>query len=111
MHSRGKGHIMNDQTIKKLALIVAANCTRNTELEQGQGIVPDELVNSFNRQMSNKLYTFFTYLLNKPVDEYSVMMEALAKHFPENWEMPELDQGFMKVVQNSQSPDPSRSSS
>lgn len=101
---------MNDQTIQKLALIVAANCTRNTELEQGQGAVSDELVHSFNRQMSNKLYTFFTYLLNKPADEYSVMMEALAEHFPENWDLPELDQSFMKVVQSAQQSNPSQPS-
>ena len=88
---------MNDQTVKKLALIIAANCTRDSELEKGS--VSDELVHSFNRQMSNKLYTFLTYLLNKPADEYSVMMEALAENFPETWDMPELDKSFMKVTQ------------
>lgn len=98
---------MNDQTVKKLALIIAANCTRETELEESlkQGQLSPEQLSNFNRQMSNKLYTFLTYLLNKPADEYSVMMEALAQHFPDDWSAPELDQGFLHVVtQPPQSP-------
>lgn len=99
---------MNDQTVKKLALIIAANCTRESELDESlkQGNLSQEQLNSFNRQMSNKLYTFLTYLLNKPADEYSVMMEALAKHFPENWEAPELDQSFMHITSQKQQNNP-----
>ncbi|MET4693074.1 hypothetical protein [Endozoicomonas lisbonensis] len=99
---------MNDQTVKKLALIIAANCTRESELDESlkQGKLSQEQLNSFNQQMSNKLYTFLTYLLNKPADEYSVMMEALAKHFPENWETPELDQSFMKYSSQNQHSSP-----
>ena len=97
---------MNDQTVKKLALIIAANCTRKSELDESlkQGQLSQEQLSSFNQQMSNKLYTFLTYLLNKPADEYSAMMEALARHFPENWKTPELDQTFMEYSsQNKQS--------
>ena len=93
---------MKDQTVKQLALIIAANCTRESELDSSlqEGKLSQETLNAFNQQMSNKLYTFLTYLLNKPADEYSVMMEALTKHFPENWAAPELDAGFMKFVKN-----------
>ncbi|UYM17547.1 hypothetical protein [Endozoicomonas euniceicola] len=101
---------MNDQTVKKLALIIAANCTRESELHESlkQGKLSQEQLNSFNQQMSNKLYTFLTYLLNKPADEYSVMMEALAKHFPDNWETPELDQSFLNHSSQNQLPNPAR---
>ena len=91
---------MNEDTVKKLALIIAANCTRKSVLEESlnSGTLTQEALDTFNKQMSDRLYTFLTYLLNKPADEYSVMMAELSKHFPESWGMPDLDQGFMNVI-------------
>ncbi|PJE80460.1 hypothetical protein CI610_00543 [invertebrate metagenome] len=87
---------MNEQTVKKLALIIAANCTRDSMLDECQenGQLNQEQVQAFNKQMTDRIYTFLTYLLNKPASEYSVMMEALAKHYPESWPMPEIYQQF-----------------
>ncbi|WP_153766104.1 hypothetical protein [Endozoicomonas sp. OPT23] len=91
---------MNEDTVKKLALIIAANCTRESVLEENlkNGSLAQKDLDAFNKQMSDRLYTFLTYLLNKPADEYSVMMSELSKHFPENWGMPDLDQSFMHVI-------------
>ncbi len=91
---------MNEDTVKKLALIIAANCTRESVLEETlkKGALEQSDLDTFNKQMSDRLYTFLTYLLNKPADEYSVMMGELSKHFPESWGMPDLDQGFMNVI-------------
>ncbi|MGI9276627.1 MAG: hypothetical protein ACR2PT_17515 [Endozoicomonas sp.] len=91
---------MNEQTVKKLALIITANCTRQSIIEENcaQGKISQEDFNSFNKQMSDKVYTFLTYLLHKPADEYSVMIEELSKHYPETWALPELDTTFTQTV-------------
>ena len=96
---------MNEQTVKKLSLIIAANCTRQSIIEEScsQGKISQDDFNSFNKQMSDKIYTFLTYLLNKPADEYSVMIEELSKNYPETWALPELDTAFTQVVQKSHS--------
>lgn len=98
--------IMNEQTVKKLALIIAANCTKESIIEECRksGAISADQFDLFNKQMSDKLYTFLTYLLNKPAEEYSVMMEGLAKNYPESWALPELDQGFISVASQSHQP-------
>ncbi|WP_419833277.1 hypothetical protein [Endozoicomonas atrinae] len=85
---------MEEQNIKKLALIISANCIRQSTIEECQkkGQISDQQVNQINKEMSDRIFTFLTYLLQKPADEYTVMMEAMAKHYPENWEQPELSQ-------------------
>ena len=89
---------MEDQNIKKLALILSANCIRESAIEECQkkGQINDQQINQFNKEMSDRLYTFLTYLLQKPAEEYTVMMEALAKHYPESWEQPELSQVILQ---------------
>ena len=98
---------MKEDTVKRLALIIAANCMKQSVIEQchNQEQISDDQLNSFNKQMSDKIYTFLTYLLNKPAEEYSVMMEALAKNYPDAWPLPDLDEGFMQIARNSKAPD------
>ncbi|KEQ19302.1 hypothetical protein [Endozoicomonas numazuensis] len=97
---------MNDDTVKKLALMIAANCTRNSVLDDAvkTKAVSEEQMNQFNHQMSNRIYTFLTYLLNKPAEEYSVMIEELSKNYPEAWALPNLDQSLMNAVAKSSPP-------
>ena len=85
---------MEDQNIKKLALILSANCIRQSVIEECQkkGQINDQQLSQFNKEMSDRIYTFLTYLLQKPAEEYTVMMEAMAKHYPEGWDQPELSQ-------------------
>ncbi len=94
--------IMNEDTVKKLALIITANCMKQSVIEQchDKEKISDDELNTFNKQMSDKIYTFLTYLLNKPAQEYSVMMEALAKNYPESWPLPDLDEGFVRIANN-----------
>lgn len=99
---------MEDQNIKKLALILSANCIRESAIEECQkrGQINDQQLNRFNKEMSDRLYTFLTYLLQKPAEEYTVMMEALAKHYPESWEQPELSQIILQQRSQVASPFP-----
>lgn len=89
---------MDEQNIKKLALIISANCIRQSTIEECKknGQINDAQLNQFNKEMSDRMYTFLTYLLSKPAQEYSVMMEAMAKHYPDNWAMPELSMDFIQ---------------
>lgn len=85
---------MEEQNIKKLALIISANCIRQSTIEECQkkGQISDQQLSQINKEISDRIYTFLTYLLQKPADEYTIMMEAMAKHYPESWEQPELSQ-------------------
>ena len=88
---------MNDENIKKLALIISANCTRQSTIEECKknGQINDTQLNQINKELSDRIYTFLTYLLSKPAQEYSVMMAAMSKHYPEDWAMPEINQAFI----------------
>ncbi len=89
---------MDEQNIKKLALIISANCIRESTIEECKknGQINDAQLNTFNKEMTDRIYTFLTYLLSKPAQEYSVMMEAMAKNYPESWPMPELSIDFIQ---------------
>lgn len=89
---------MEEQNIKKLALIISANCIRHSTIEECQkkGQINDTQLNQISKEMSDRIYTFLTYLLEKPAQEYSVMMEAMTKNFPDNWELPEISQDFIQ---------------
>ena len=76
--------LMEEQNIKKLALIITANCLRQSTIEEchKSGQINEQQLSQINKQMSDRIYTFLTYLLKKPADEYTVMMEAMAKTLP-----------------------------
>ncbi|WP_062267395.1 hypothetical protein [Endozoicomonas arenosclerae] len=97
---------MNDDTVKKLALMIAANCTRNSVMDDAlkAKAITSEQMEAFNQQMSNRIYTFLTYLLNKPAEEYSVMIDELSKNYPEAWALPDLDQSLIQAVAKSTPP-------
>ncbi|MDP0590281.1 MAG: hypothetical protein QS748_14270 [Candidatus Endonucleobacter bathymodioli] len=88
---------MNEDNIKKLTIIIAANCVNDSILEEchSNKQITDKQLSLFKKQISDRIYTFLTYLLNKPANEYSVVMENLAKTYPENWPIPDLDQQLL----------------
>ena len=89
---------MEEQNIKKLALILTANCIQQSTIEECQkkGQINEQQFNQINREMSDRIYTFLTYLLQKPANEYTSMLEAMAQYFPENQPMPELSQFILQ---------------
>ena len=94
------GDTMNENTVKKLALIIAANCLTHENEEHDFLTEPSESARkAFNKQVSDRLYTFLLYLLSKSSSEYSLLMNELAKKFPEDWPLPDLDPGFVSIVQ------------
>ena len=84
---------MDENTVKKLALIITANCLQNSHVEP-KGAPPvfsETELKLFRKTMSDRLYTFLFYLLNKPADEYSALMQELSRNYPADWPAPELD--------------------
>ena len=92
---------MNEENVKRLALIIAANCMKDSVIEacHQQKQVSDSELTVFNQQLSDRIYTFLTYLLTKPTEEYAVMMEAMLRNYPEGWSQPALDQQLANAVQ------------
>ncbi|MCL6269094.1 hypothetical protein M3P05_03945 [Sansalvadorimonas sp. 2012CJ34-2] len=90
---------MDENTVKKLALIITANCLRDTPVEK-TGMSEDDL-KALRKSMSDRMYTFLLFLLNKPAREYSALMEELSKFYPADWPLPELDGDFTKFAGDS----------
>ena len=95
---------MDEKTVKQLALIITANCLRNTPVEKvrQQAAVPlnEAELQHLQKSMSDRMYTFLTYLLGKPAREYAALMEELTRHYPKDWPMPELDKSLVQIVGN-----------
>ncbi len=91
---------MDDNTVKKLALIITANCLRNTPVETktGAAALSEAELSVLRKSMSDRLYTFLLYLLNKPASEYSALMEELSRNYPADWPLPELDNDLTQNV-------------
>lgn len=90
---------MNEETVKKMALVIAANCLFQDNKETDPMLsASQDHQKKFNKQVSDRLYTFLLYLLNKPSNEYSSLMTELAKKYPEDWPLPDLDPSFMQIV-------------
>ncbi|MCY4329439.1 MAG: hypothetical protein OXC48_05085 [Endozoicomonadaceae bacterium] len=86
---------MDENTVKKMALVVAASCLMK---EPGDPKTVSEISSQLNKQVSDRLYTFLLYLLNKPSNEYSALMNELTKNYPEDWNFPELDPKFTQIA-------------
>ncbi len=97
---------MDDNTVKKLALIITANCLRDTPLENksGPNALNENELNTLRKSVSDRLYTFLSYLLNKPAQDYSALMEDLSRFYPADWPMPELDNSLTQGSGDSKDP-------
>ncbi len=93
---------MNEESLKKMALVIAASCLSvddNSEYSLKSDLADSQ--QQFNKQVSDRIYTFLLYLLNKPSNEYSSLMTELAKKLPADWVMPDLDQSFIQIANKS----------
>ena len=91
---------MKKADVKRLALIMAVNCVRNTIIEDyhSQGKLTQEEMKTFNKEVANKLYTFLEYLFNKPPEDQQAFLRAMSIMYPTNWDQPKLDTEFVKAV-------------
>jgi len=78
--------------MQDLALVVAVNCVRNTVIEDyhARGSLSQDDMKVFNKQVANNLYTFLTYVFDKPEDEWKKLLALYGMYYPHDWDPPEL---------------------
>lgn len=91
---------MSQDELKRLALLIAVNCVRNTVIEDyhADGQLSDAEMKAFNQEVSNKIYTFLHYLFNKPTKDQEAFLNAMSMMYPGNWNQPKLDRDFVKAA-------------
>jgi hypothetical protein len=91
---------MGQATLKRLALLMAVNCVRNTVIEDyhAQGKLNNSEMKAFNQEVANKIYTFLNFLLNKPDEDRDAFLGAMGVMYPSNWDQPRIDRDFADVV-------------
>ena len=69
---------MKPAGLKRLALLMAVSCVRNTIIEDyhAQGKLDDAEMMAFNKEVANKIYTFLTFLFAKPVEDQDAFLSA-----------------------------------
>ena len=92
---------MNEANLQKLALIITASCLKDSVIEQchQQQKFSESEWSALNKQLSDRMYTFLTYLITKPTHEYVAMMETLVKNFPTTWDAPTIDPSLISQTQ------------
>jgi hypothetical protein len=100
---------MSTANLRHIALLMAANCVRNTVIEDyhAQGKLNDAEMMAFNREVANKIYTFLTYMINKPREDWDDFLGAMSWMYPRTWDPPKIDADFaaaMKLIKKRRSP-------
>jgi hypothetical protein len=91
---------MSASDLKRLALIMAVNCVRNTVIEDyhAQGKLDDTEMTTFNREVANKIYTFLTYVFNKSDEDNAAFLGAASMMYPTDWDQPKIDRGLSQAA-------------
>lgn len=92
--------VVNPSDLKRIALLMAANCVRNTVIEDyhAQGKLNDAEMMAFNREVANKIYTFLTYMIAKPAEDWDDFLGAMSWMYPKSWDQPKIDPDFTAVM-------------
>ena len=87
-------------TLKRLALLMAVNCVRNTVIENyhAAGKLDDSEMKAFNQEVTNKIYTFLQFLFVKPDADREAFMSAMGMMYPSDWDQPKADRDFLETV-------------
>ena len=91
---------MGPASLKRLALLMAVNCVRNTIIEDyhAAGKLDDAEMKAFNQEVANKIYTFLHYLNNKPIEVSQAFLLSMGVMYPSNWDQPKIDRGLTAGV-------------
>ena len=92
---------MENEHLKDLALLMTVNCVRNTVIEDyhaNDKITQNEM-KDFNKEVSNKIYTFLNYMMGSGKADKEKFMQAMTLFYPINWDKPELDKDFTKIIE------------
>jgi hypothetical protein len=91
---------MNQSHLKRLALLMAVNCVRNTVIEDfhAAGKIDDSEMKVFNQEVADKLYTFLHYMFVKSDEDRDIFLRAMGPMYPKNWDKPKIDRDFVEAV-------------
>jgi hypothetical protein len=100
---------MKPSALKRLALLMAVNCVRNTVIEDyhAQGKLNDAEMMAFNREVANKIYTFLLYMIERPAEDWDDFLGAMSWMYPRNWDQPKIDPDFaatMRMIKKKRRP-------
>ena len=92
--------MLKPSSLKRLALLIAVNCVRNTVIEDyhAAGKLDDSEMMAFNQEVANKLYTFLQFLFLKPAEDRDAFLNAMGMMYPKNWDQPRMDADFVETV-------------
>ncbi len=95
-----KGSIISDAYLKRLALLIAVNCVRNTVIEDyhARGSLSQEDMKKFNKEVANKLYTFIRFMFKGTEEEKRALLEAMGLMYPNEWDKPVIDASIRRAV-------------
>jgi len=92
---------MNRRECGYLAMLMAANCLRDTDPESHAipGKTNDPETMAFNKAVMNKLFTFLTFYFGE-TDEAPKMafLKLASRYYPDDWGLPELDESMVAEV-------------
>lgn len=91
-------------SLKKLALIMAVACVRNTCIEEFHArpqpqFLTDADMKRFNREVADKMYTFLHYLLGDDAEKRARFLAHMEPLLPYNWDQPSLYPGMVAVAE------------
>ncbi|GAB1264434.1 hypothetical protein NBRC116493_12780 [Aurantivibrio infirmus] len=91
---------MDAQVIQHMALLMSVNCVRKTVLDDyvSDGRLTEEELQSLITEVTDKLYTFLTYLLDKSESEKQVFLEVMNSSYPHEWAQPIISEVFEEAV-------------
>ncbi len=100
MAKTAKSTLVSDAYIKRLALLMAVNCVRNTIIEDyhARGSLSQGDMKAFNKEVANKLYTFLRYLFKGTDEEREALLEAASLAYPSEWDNPVIDASIKGAV-------------
>jgi hypothetical protein len=79
-----------------MALLMAANCVRNTVIEtyHGRGSISDAEMEAFNREVADKLYTFLLHMFGEEGEEADRFFRGAWLQYPRDWGRPKVARRF-----------------
>lgn len=91
----------SDDFIKDLALLMTVNCVRDTVIEDyhGRGSLSQKDMKRFNKEVSNKIYTFLHYLIAGSPEERDAILKTAGLFYPRDWDKPKFDTSIKKGVE------------
>ncbi len=97
-----------DTNIQDLALAFAVHCVRNTVIENyhASGKLSDTEMKAFNIEVSNKLFTALSFLLDPRLKaDQEEFNNLLTLFFPSDWNRPVFDSEMWKILKHPFKPD------